>query len=112
MKLLSCSIVALFLGVILPFSSKADNTPSIDFMLYDPVIWKDKLHLSPSQCGDILEVNNKFYEQIIRTRRESDVRKRDESLDTYVRERNEKIARILSSRQRSKWTRISKKYIN
>jgi hypothetical protein len=79
--------------------------------MYDPIIWKNKLHLSQSQCGDILEVNNKFYEQIVRTR-ESDGQKRDESLDTYIRERNEKIARILSSRQRSKWTRISKKYTN
>lgn len=110
MKLLFRSIVAVFFALA-PLTSKADVVPSIDFM-YDPIIWKDKLHLSQSQCGDILEVNNKFYEQIIRTRRESDAEKRDESLDTYIRERNEKIARILSPRQKSKWTRISKKYSN
>lgn len=109
MKGVLTTIVASLL-VLSPALTRADDTPA--GFIYDPLVWKDKLHLSQSQCGDILQVNNEFYEQIIKSRRNGDARKKDETLNRYIQQRNEKIARILSSKQRSKWTRISKKYSN
>lgn len=84
--------------------------PSNGLIKYDPLFWKNELHLNPSQSSKIREINFEFYEELEATlQEESDDRSvlRNKVSQSLI-NRSEKIWQTLEPRQRRKLEKIMK----
>lgn len=78
---------------------------------YDPLFWKEKLHLSNDQCLRLRDINAEFYKSLVivaNDRQKHDIDKT--TILELLNNRSEKILGVFSYRQRKKWDKIADIY--
>lgn len=75
---------------------------------YDPVFWKETLHLSNQQLISIEHINADFYSSV-KTIAGQAKENRRELLNEFLLDRNTRIWNVFSRRQQMKWRRITVK---
>jgi len=84
--------------------------PTSGLIKYDPLFWKNELHLNSIQSSKIREINFRFYEELEETfQKESDDRSalRHKVSQSLI-NRSEQIWQTLEPRQRRKLAKIMK----
>jgi hypothetical protein len=110
MKMLKSIIVAV--ALLTSFSVFADDTPgnaaSVAFA-YDPLFWKQVLHISKEQATEIEQINIDFYASVKEVASSTGTSGNGrELLQGLTLDRSTRIWNVLSKRQHSKWERIMK----
>ncbi len=98
--------ISLSLMSSLALAQDASTTENI--VQYDPLFWKDKLKLDPSQCQKIKEINSEYYESLFTAyRKEKQDRKALRSIaNKSLLQRNHEIWETFHPKQRKRWKRM------
>lgn len=104
-------IVLFVSGVVFSVAAMAQEQPESkkEIITYDPVFWKEELHLDASQYSKIQEINHDFYKQIRETsygESSNDVKEVQAKLTERLEQRSQQIWETLYPRQRKKLERI------
>jgi hypothetical protein len=79
-------------------------------VMYDPTFWKQDLRLSKEQYFAIAEINSEFYNNLIESAHQVIVSRENHISNDLLAERTRSIWKLLSTRQKTKWKKISKSF--
>jgi hypothetical protein len=79
-------------------------------VMYDPTFWRQDLKLSKEQYFAIAEINSEFYNNLIESAHQVIVSRENHISNDLLAERTRSIWKLLSTRQKTKWKKISKSF--
>lgn len=79
-------------------------------VMYDPTFWKQDLRLSKEQYFAISEINSEFYNNLLQAVHQVIDSKESHISTDLLAQRKNLIWKLLSSRQKTKWKKISRSF--
>lgn len=98
----------LFFSLCVVSSLAVAQTSSETLVQYDPLFWKEKLKLDPSQCQKIKEINTEYYEALYTAyKQEKNDRNALKSIaNKSLQHRSQEIWETFHPKQRKRWKKM------
>ena len=98
----------LFFALCFVSSLSIAQTSNENLVQYDPLFWKEKLKLDPSQCQKIREINTEYYEALYTAYKQE---KNDHSAlksiaNKSLLQRSQEIWETFHPKQRKRWKKM------
>jgi trehalose/maltose hydrolase-like predicted phosphorylase len=101
-------VVILFLSLCVVSSFAVAQNSNENLVQYDPLFWKEKLKLDPSQCQKIKEINTEYYETLYKaSKQEKNNRNELRSIaNKSLLHRSQEIWETFHPKQRKRWKKM------